>query len=163
MNQILGEKVPPPPPDAGQLPPDDPGNGKTFRQKLEAHRQRAECAVCHSRMDPLGFGLDNFDAIGRWRTKQGREPIDASGVLPDGTKFNGAQELKDILIQRKGQFLYTLSRKMLGYGLGRGLNRYDECVIKDEVKALEASDDRSSALIETIVLSKPFLFRYTGK
>ena len=164
LEQLLGERVPPPPPTAGQLPQDDhQSDGLTFRQRLEQHRANPECASCHARMDPLGFGLENFDAIGRWRTTQENEPIDATGVLPDGTRFNGARELKDVLIHRKSQFLYNFSRKLLGYALGRELNRFDECVIKDGLKALDASGDRLESLVETIVLSKPFQYRYVKR
>ena len=114
-------------------------------------------------MDPLGFGLENFDAIGRWRTSMGSEPIDATGVLPNGENFNGPQQLKQILLRRKADFLHNFSRKLLGYALGRELNKFDECVLKDAANALSGTDNRPSALIETIVLSKPFLFRYATR
>ena len=164
LEQLLGEKIPPPPPTAGQLPPDDhQADGLTFRQRLEAHRSNPECAACHAKMDPIGFGLENFDAIGRWRTTQLNHPIDSSGVLTDGTKFSGPRELKEVLLKRKEQFLYNFSRKMLGYALGRSLNRFDECVIKEGVKNLEANDDKPGALVETIVLSAPFQYRYAKR
>jgi hypothetical protein len=164
LEQLLGERVPPPPPTAGQLPPDDrQADGLTLRQRLEKHRSSPECASCHARMDPIGFGLDNFDAIGRWRTSEANEPVDASGVLPDGTHFSGPQQLRQILLRRKGEFLYTFSRKLLGYALGRSLNRFDECVIQDGVKAMQADGDKPESLIETIVLSTPFQYRYVKK
>jgi hypothetical protein len=164
LEQLLGERIPPPPPLVSQLPPDDRNrHGLTFRQQLEEHRANPECAACHSRMDPLGFGLENFDAIGRWRTSLGNEPIDATGVLPNGEKFNGPQQLKQILLRRKADFLRNFSRKLLGYALGRELNKFDECVLKDAAFALQGTDNRPSALIETIVLSKPFLFRYATR
>jgi cytochrome c553 len=165
LEQLLGERIPPPPPTAGQLPPDDhQTDGLTLRQRLEKHRSMPECASCHARMDPLGFGMENFDAIGRWRTTQAAgEPIDSSGVLSDGTKFDGPQQLRGVLIRRKGEFLYNFSRKMLGYALGRSLNRFDECVIKDGVAAMEADGDKPGALLETIVLSAPFQYRYVKK
>lgn len=164
LEQLLGQRIPPPPPNAGQLPPDDhQTDGLTLRQRLEKHRSTPECASCHARMDPIGFGLENFDAIGRWRTTQSNEPIDSSGVLPDGTKFSGPEQLRDVLLQRKDEFLYNFSRKLLGYALGRSLNRFDECVIKDGVKAMEADGDKPSALIESIVLSAPFQYRYAKK
>jgi hypothetical protein len=164
LEQLLGERIPPPPPTAGQLPPDDRNRrGLTFRQQLEEHRANPECAACHSRMDPLGFGLENFDAIGRWRTSMGSEPIDATGVLPNGERFNGPRQLKQILLWRKADFLHNFSRKLLGYALGRELNKFDECVLKDAANALNGTDNRPSALIETIVLSKPFLFRYATR
>ncbi|HEY2588471.1 MAG TPA: DUF1592 domain-containing protein [Tepidisphaeraceae bacterium] len=164
LEQLLGERIPPPPPTAGQLPPDDhQADGLTLRQRMEKHRSNPECASCHARMDPIGFGLENFDAIGRWRTTETGEPVDASGVLPDGTRFNGPQQLRDVLLRRKGEFLYNFSRKLLGYALGRSLNRFDECVIQDGVKAMEADGDKPEALIETIVLSTPFEYRYVKK
>ena len=164
LEQLLGERVPPPPPTAGKLPADDhQTGGLTFRQRLEQHRSNPECASCHARMDPIGFGLENFDAIGRWRSTQGGEPVDASGVLPDGAKFDGPRQLRAVLLKRKAQFLHNFSRKLLGYALGRGLGKFDDCVIKDAVAALAASDDRPSALFETIVLSKPFQYRYAKR
>jgi hypothetical protein len=164
LEQLLGERVPPPPPTAGQLPPDDhQADGLSFRHRLELHRANPECASCHARMDPLGFGLENFDAIGRWRTRQADAPIDATGVLPNGKKFDGPRGLKDVLLGRKAQFLHNFSRKLLGYALGRGLNRFDECVIDNGVKALEADGDKPAALIERIVLSAPFQYRFAKK
>jgi cytochrome c553 len=164
LEQLLGEHVPPPPPTAGKLPPDDhQADGLTLRQRLEKHRSNPECASCHARMDPIGFGLENFDAIGRWRKTEASEPVDASGVLPDGTQFSGPQQLRGALLKRKGEFLYNFSRKLLGYGLGRSLNRFDECVIQDGVKAMQAEGDKPEPLIETIVLSTPFQYRYVKK
>lgn len=164
LEQLLGERIPPPPPTAGQLPPDDhQADGLTLRQRLEKHRSSPECASCHARMDPIGFGLENFDAIGRWRTSDATAPVDASGVLTDGTQFSGPQQLREVLLRRKGEFLYNLSRKLLGYALGRSLNRFDECVIQDGVKAMEADADKPESLIETIVLSTPFQYRYVKK
>lgn len=164
LEQLLGQRIPPPPPTVPQLPQDDrQTGGMTFRQQLEEHRKNPECAGCHARMDPIGFGLENFDAIGRWRTQQGDGPVDASGVLPSGEKFSGPQELKAILLRNRGEFLNNVSRKMLGYALGRELNKFDQCVLKDAAAALAGSDNRPSALIQTIVLSKPFLYRYATK
>lgn len=164
LEQLLGERIPPPPPTAGRLPPDDrQADGLTFRQRLEKHRSNPECASCHSRMDPMGFGLENFDAIGRWRTTEAGAPIDATGVLPDGERFDGPLQLKDVLLKHKDQFLRNFSRKLLGYALGRGLDRFDQCVVKDSLKSLDANGDRPSALIDTIVLSTPFQYRYAKK
>jgi hypothetical protein len=164
LEQLLGQRIPPPPPTTPQLPQDDRStDGISFRQRLEMHRANPECASCHSRMDPIGFGLENFDAIGRWRTSSADGPVDASGVLPDGRRFSGARELKAILLKDKDEFLANFSRKMLGYALGRELNKFDVCVLKDAGNALKGSDNRPSALIQTIVLSKPFLYRYAAK
>jgi hypothetical protein len=164
LAEILGGKVPPPPPDVPSLPADDkPVDGLTLRQRLEQHRSKAECASCHNRLDPLGFGLENFDPVGRWRDEIAGDPVDASGELPGGQKFNGPAELKTVLLNRKQDFLRNLTRKMLSYALGRELNRFDDCVVRDTLKALEAGEFRSSILFEQIVLSYPFRHRYAKK
>jgi len=163
LEQILGDRVPPPPPDAGTLSEEHEGEEpKTLRARLELHREKAECASCHDRMDPIGFGLQNFDAVGRWRNDHNGLPIDSSGVLPSGEEFSGPKELKAILLARKDAFARNLSRKMLGYALGRSLNRYDQCVIDDSLKALSENEYRPTALITEIVLSYPFRHRYSG-
>ncbi|MBA3481559.1 MAG: DUF1592 domain-containing protein [Pirellulales bacterium] len=164
LEQLLGAHIPPPPPDAGVLPEDDRTHaGLTLREQLEAHRTKPECAACHQRMDPLGFGLESFDAIGRWRHHSNGLSVDARGELPSGEAFTGPAELKQVLLSRKQEFLSNLSRKMFGYAMGRGLGRFDECVIKDCVKALEANEYRSSVLVEEIVLSYAFQHRYGKK
>lgn len=163
LEQLLGDRVPPPPPNVPALPENDhPVDGLSFREQLEMHRKNPECASCHERMDPIGFGLENFDPIGRWRTELSGEPIDAQGVLPSGQSFNGPIELKTILMARKDDFARHLSQKMLGYALGRPLTAYDQCVISDSVTALQANEYRASALITEIVLSFPFRHRYSG-
>src|SRR5438045_2584995 len=102
LDAVLGAPPPPPPADVPELPKDDAAkDGLTFRQRLEQHRTRAECAACHSRMDPIGFGLENFDPVGRWRTTQAGQPVDSAGVLTNGEKFAGPAELKKILLDRK--------------------------------------------------------------
>jgi hypothetical protein len=165
LETLLGSVVPPPPPNAGKLPDDDHAAARdlTFRQQLEAHRTKPECAACHSRMDPLGFGLENFDAIGRWRHHQNGQPVDSSGQLPSGETFSGPAQLKHVLLSHKDEFIHNLTRKMLGYALGRGLNKFDDCVVERGVQTLAANDYRPSALIETIVLSYPFQHRYARK
>jgi hypothetical protein len=135
-----------------------------LRQQLEKHRSRPECASCHQRIDPLGFGLENFDPLGRWRSDQNGQPIDTLGVLPGGEKFNGPAELKKLLLgKRRPEFLRNLSRRMLGYALGREVNRVDQCVVEGCVKALERGEFRVSRLLETIVVSYPFSHRYHKK
>ncbi|MGH9667341.1 MAG: DUF1592 domain-containing protein, partial [Bryobacteraceae bacterium] len=125
LENILNAPPPPPPPDVPNLDASGVGITGTMRQQLEKHRSNPVCASCHSRMDPLGFGLSNFDAIGRWRTHDGKFPIDASGTLPNGEKFNGPAELKKILMGDKDAFSHCLAEKMLTYALGRGLESYD--------------------------------------
>jgi hypothetical protein len=142
---------------------DAAADGLSFRKQLEKHRTNAECASCHARMDPLGFGLENFDPLGRWRTAAGGQPVDAAGELPGGEKFSGPAELKDVLLKRKTEFLQALGRKLFGYALGRKLYPFDQCVIDDGVKALSENGHRSSVLVERIVLSYPFRHRYVKK
>jgi hypothetical protein len=164
LEDLLGSRVPPPPPNAGELPKDDRNaQGLSFRKQLELHRSRSECASCHQRMDPLGFGLENFDPVGRFRTTQAGQPIDAVGELPSGEKFNGPRELRAVLLKQKTEFLRNLARKMLGYALGRQLYRFDQCVIDDSLKALEADGYKASVLIERIALSYPFRHRYVKR
>ncbi len=161
LEELLGADVPPPPPNVPVLnEKDKTAKELTLRQQLEKHRSKAECAGCHSRMDPLGFGLENFDPLGRWRQDQGGKPIDSAGILPTGEKFDGPAELKKVLLEkRRPEFLRNLSRKMLGYALTREINRVDMCVVEDCVKALEQEGFRSSRLLETIVASYPFRHR----
>lgn len=166
LEELLGTEVPPPPPDVPVINVGKKGAKSTlsFRQQLEKHRSKVECASCHNRMDPLGFGLENFDPLGRWRAEQGGQPVDNVGVLPTGEKFAGPSELKALLLEKKrSEFLRNLSRKMLGYALGREVNRVDMCVVQDCVKALEEGEFRSSRLLEAIVLSYPFAHRYSEK
>jgi hypothetical protein len=162
VEELLGTEVPPPPPDVPVLnerKKDD--TGETIRQKLEKHRSKAECAICHNRMDPLGFGLESLDVLGRKRTEVAGKPIDSVGVLPTGEKFDGPVELKRLLLEKRRQeYLRNLSRKMLGYALGREIKRADMKVVDDCVQALEQGEFRASRLLETIVLSYPFLHRY---
>jgi hypothetical protein len=162
LEELLGADVPPPPPDVPVLKRKSKGGeALTLRQQLEKHRSKVECASCHKRIDPLGFGLENFDPLGRWRSEQDGQPIDSAGVLPSGEKFNGPVELKKLLLdKRRPEFLRNLCRKMLGYALAREINRVDMCVVQDCVQALERGEYRASRLLETIVLSYPFSHRY---
>ncbi len=160
LEEILGASTPPPPPMVKSLPQDDrPQKGLTFRQQLEQHRTNPECANCHKRMDPLGFGLENFDPIGRWRDQISGQPLDASGQMVTGEKFNGPTELKKILENRKEEFIRNLTGKMLSYALGRGLEYYDIPVVKQLAKAVLQNECRSSTLIAEIVTSYPFQYR----
>jgi mono/diheme cytochrome c family protein len=155
LENILGTPPPPPPPDVPELDEDKELTG-SLRQRMEQHRAKPLCASCHQRMDPLGFGLENFDGLGAWRGKDGKFPIDASGVLPGGEKFNGPAELKAVLKEKKVDFCRCLTEKMLTYALGRGLEYYDKCVVDDIVAALAKNDYRFTALVLEIVKSEPF-------
>jgi hypothetical protein len=164
LEELLGADVPPPPPNVPELQTGEKAKAKTLRGQLELHRAKAECASCHNKMDPLGFGLENFDPIGRWRTESEGEPLDTTGSLPTGEKFKGPVELKKLLLdKRRPDFLRNLSRKMLGYALAREVNRVDLCVVGDCVKALEAGEYRVSRLLEAVVVSYPFSHRYHKK
>ncbi|MDB6020482.1 MAG: Protein of unknown function (DUF1587)/Protein of unknown function (DUF1592)/Protein of unknown [Pedosphaera sp.] len=160
LEQILGTPPPPPPPLVESLPKNDKVvDGLTLRQRLEKHREKPECASCHQRMDPLGFGLENFDAIGQWRTNIAGQPVDSSGVLPGGEKFQGPVELRKVLLNRREDFVRNLTEKMLAYSLGRGLDYYDTPTVRKISKTLAEHDYRSSVLITEIVKSYPFQFR----
>jgi hypothetical protein len=160
LEELLGQPPPPPPPDAGGLPAEDaPRNGLTFRQRLEEHRKKPQCAGCHARLDPLGFGLENFDAIGRWRTKIGSEPVDATGLMSSGEKFTGPAELKRLLLARKDDYARNVTERMLAYALGRGVEFHDMPSIAAITDKLRKDGYRSSTLVTEIVKSYPFQFR----
>jgi hypothetical protein len=127
-----------------------------LRQQLEAHRTQPMCAACHQKMDPLGFSLENYDAIGSWREADGKWPIDASGTLPDGRNFSGAPGLASVLREDREAFARAVTAKMLTFALGRGLERYDRRTVDAIAGRLEASDYRFSALVLEIVKSLPF-------
>jgi mono/diheme cytochrome c family protein len=156
LENMLDSAPPPPPPDVPPLDDAKVEATATLRQKLEAHRANPSCASCHDRMDPLGFGLENYDAIGAWRAEDNKQPVDSSGVLPDGQTFAGPGELKQVLLARKTDFTRCLTEKMLTYALGRGVEDFDTPVIDDIVAGVERSDYRFSALIYEIVRSLPF-------
>jgi hypothetical protein len=164
LDELLGNPVPPPPPGVPPLEQATADNAHlTLRQRLETHRLKPECAACHDRMDPLGFGLENFDPIGRWREQDGELPIDATGKLPSGEQFSGPAELKSVLLSRQHDFLNHLSRKLLGFALGRELNKFDTCIVETAVKRLHAEGLQSRVLIEEIACSYPFRNRYYKK
>ncbi|HVR69975.1 MAG TPA: DUF1592 domain-containing protein [Vicinamibacteria bacterium] len=153
--------APPPDPPAGTPRLDEAkiGAGMSLRQQMEAHRTNATCAACHQRMDPLGFGLENYDAIGAWRTSDGEFPIDASGKLPDGRTFGDPREMKTILRGDRDAFAVAITEKMLTYALGRGLERYDKPTVKAIARRLAEREYRLSALVDEIVKSRPFQMR----
>ena len=157
LDNLLGMPPPPPPPNVPLLK-ESGANGKpqSVRQRMEEHRQDPACAVCHVRMDPLGFALENFDAIGQWRTTSDGLPIDAAASLPDGTKFNGASGLRNILLSRRDQFADTFARKLLTYALGRELDYHDAPAVRQIVRESARNDYRWSSIILGIVKSTPF-------
>ena len=156
LEQILGTPPPPPPPNVEELEESKEAVASaSLRERLEIHRAKAECATCHSKMDPIGFAFENFDAIGAWRDLDGNFPIDPSGELPDGRRFNGARELINIL-KTEETFVRTITEKMLTFALGRGLEYYDKCATDEITAILIESDHQFSALVKAIVLSEPF-------
>lgn len=157
LEQLLGTPPPPPPPDVPELEDDKKGQlVGTLRQRMEQHRENPMCASCHDRMDPIGFGLENFDAVGRWRTRDGGEPIDASGELPGGRRFNGPAELIALLKTQQTQFTRNLVEKLATYALGRGLEPSDRCNVSEIADRVAKRGYRFSALVTEIVLSEPF-------
>jgi hypothetical protein len=160
LETLLGTPPPPPPPNVPELKEAHAGEApKTLRERLEQHRQNPACASCHNRIDPLGFGLENFDVLGRWRTEDAGKPIDAKGELPDGTKFDGPEQLKAALLARKDLFIHHLTSKMLGYALGRGLTLDDSCTVDRIVAELAKNGYKAHTLIQEIVLSVPFRYQ----
>ncbi|HXX94176.1 MAG TPA: DUF1592 domain-containing protein, partial [Planctomycetota bacterium] len=160
LETILGTPPPPPLPDAGELKDEPEGAEKlTVRQRLELHRADPSCAACHRRMDPIGIGFENYDAIGGWREKEGKLPLDVAGTLIDGRSFVGPVELKRILLTRKDDYVRCLAEKMLTYALGRGVEYFDTNVVKGIRKKLADQGYRFSALVMEIVRSAPFQYR----
>ena len=157
MENILGTPPPDPPADVPEIETTQKAlPAASFREQLELHRTKPICASCHQHMDPLGFGFENFDAIGRWRQVDGEFPIDSSGTLPGGEKFDGPIELIEILREREKDFVRSFTEKMLVFALGRGLRYYDQCAVEDIIKVLPSREYRFSAIVEQIVLSDPF-------
>jgi hypothetical protein len=157
LDNILNTPPPPPPPDVPELSEDAKVvSAASLRVRMEQHRTNPNCAVCHKSMDPLGFGFENFDAVGAWRTKDGKFDIDPSGELPNGQKFSGAKELVKILKTREAEFRRCLVEKMLTYALGRGLEFYDKCAVDDICQAMARDDNRFVTMVLAISHSDPF-------
>jgi hypothetical protein len=161
MESVLGTPPPPPPADVPALVETNKNTGKAFtmREAMEQHRANPACASCHARMDPLGFAFENFDAIGRWRTVSASAPIDASGTLPDGTRFDGAAGLRDALLRHPGQFAGTLAERLLTYALGRGVEFHDAPAVRAIAREAAGSDYRFASLVVGVVKSMPFQMR----
>ena len=165
LEAFLGTPPPPPPPDVPKLEEEAaPGAvGKTLRERLAQHRANAVCASCHSRIDGLGFALENYTVLGQWRDTDAGKPIDNSGELPDGTHFKGPRELKQALLERKDLFVHNLTAKLLGYALGRGLTLQDGCTVDAIAAQVGENDYSAQGLIEGIVLSVPFRYQAPAK
>jgi hypothetical protein len=158
LEQVLNTPPPPPPADVPPLDEQKTLTG-TLRQVMEQHRANPMCASCHARMDPIGFAFEHFDATGAWRDKEGGNDIDASGTLPDGRNFNGADGLQKILKAKKELFARCVAEKMLTYATGRGLEYYDRRAVDKIMAALGKDDYRFSTLLAEIVKSDPFQMR----
>jgi hypothetical protein len=161
LEQIIGEPPPPPPPAVPPLAEQGASGtaGLSLRQLMEKHRQDAVCASCHTKMDAIGFGFENFDAIGRWRSDDNGAPLDTAGTLPGGIKFKGPAELKAVFLGRKDAFTRSLTEKMLTFALGRGLRDYDDVVVDRIASAVIQDQYRFSTLVTKVVTSYPFMNR----
>jgi mono/diheme cytochrome c family protein len=161
LENLLAAAPPPPPPLVPSL--DDAKNGKkmTVREQMELHRKNPVCASCHTKMDPLGFSLENYDAVGAWRTGYAGQLVDASAVLPDGTKFEGPKGLQDILLSRKDQFIEAMTERLMTYALARGVESYDMPAVRQVRYQASQDDYRMQSIILGIVQSVPFSMRRT--
>jgi mono/diheme cytochrome c family protein len=159
LENILGAPPPAPPPDVPALDEASVGETASMREQLSQHRANPACSTCHERMDTLGFGLENYDAIGKWRTADGKFPVDSGGTLPNGRSFSTPAQMREILKDQVPEFARCLTEKMLTYALGRGLERYDNRTVREITRKLEASGYRFRSLVHEIVQSLPFLKR----
>jgi hypothetical protein len=157
LENLLAAPPPPAPPNVPQLEEGRRrGERASLRQRLELHRSNPSCAACHRLLDPLGFGLENYDAIGAWRTMDGRFAIDPAGELPNGDKFEGVQDLRAVLRKREGDFRRCLAEKLMTYALGRGMELDDECTLRSIANEMAQKEDKFSALVLAIVHSEQF-------
>jgi Protein of unknown function (DUF1592)/Protein of unknown function (DUF1588)/Protein of unknown function (DUF1585) len=165
LETLLGTPPPPPPPGIPELKPESAdGHPLTVRQQMEQHRSNSVCASCHLRMDPLGFAMENYDGVGKWRTRDAGGTIDPSGQLPDGTRFEGPAGLRQALLNgHRDEFISTMTEKMLTYALGRGVEYYDKPAVRSIAREAARDNYRISALITAIVSSTPFQMRETRK
>jgi hypothetical protein len=159
LNNLLGTPPPPPPPDVPALDDSKVGSDVSLRKQLEAHRANAVCASCHSKMDVLGFGLENYDAIGKWRTMDGKFPIDVGGTMPDGKSFTTAAGMRAILLDSMPEVARCMTEKIMTYALGRGIQPYDKRTVDQIQKDLAADGYRFQTLIHEVVTSLPFQSR----
>lgn len=164
LEVLLGTPPPPPPPGIEELKDDNKAQlSGTLRQRMEQHRANPNCAVCHQKLDPLGFGLENYDAVGAWRAKENDQKIDSSGVLPGGEKFDGPKELKTILMHKKDLFARNLADRLLTYALGRGMEIADRCVLDKIADSAKAGDYKMSVLILEVVRTESFRSKSTKR
>jgi hypothetical protein len=159
LTNMVGTPPPPPLPNVPALKDNTVSGTLSVRERLAEHRADPTCAICHNLMDPIGFSLENFDAVGRWRNLEEGKLVDASGGLPDGSKFTGIAGLEDALLERPDIFVGTLAEKLLTFALGRGVEHYDGPAIRKVVRDAQAADYRFSAIIVGLARSTPFTMR----
>tara|TARA_Y100000588_G_scaffold352144_1_gene404496 strand:+ start:260 stop:1447 length:1188 start_codon:yes stop_codon:yes gene_type:complete len=159
LENLLGAPPPPPPPDVPELPDRAGASPGSLREALEQHRANPACAVCHARLDPLGFSLESFDAVGAYRLAEQGRPIEAVGVLPDGTVVDGPRGLRGVLQARQVEFVETVAEKLLTYALGRGLTSSDRPAVRQIRRQVAVHDYRFSTLVAAVIDSVPFRFR----
>jgi Protein of unknown function (DUF1588)/Protein of unknown function (DUF1585) len=160
LDNLLGVPPPPPPEAVPALKENTSiGKGLPVRERLAEHRSNPACSGCHKLMDPVGFSMENYDAIGRWRTVEESKPIDAAGGLPDGSQFSGVSGLEQALLSRPEVFLGTFTEKLLTYALGRGVEYYDAPAVRKVLREARTQDFRFSSFIMGMVKSAPFQMR----
>jgi hypothetical protein len=160
LENMLGYPPPAPPPDVPALTENGRGQPpRSVRERMEQHRQSPACANCHAVMDPIGFSLDQFDAIGRSRTTESGMPVDATGMLPDGRTIDGVKGLRTLIVGQREQFVRTVTEKLLTYAIGRGAEHYDMPTVRRIARDAAATDYRWSSIILGIVKSQPFQMR----
>ncbi len=159
LENLLGTPAPPPPPDVPNLKENSTLAATSVRQRLAQHRENPACAACHDLMDPIGFALENYDAVGRWRDYEGEISVDSSGTMPDGKEIDNVSQLEQGILERPEVFAMTVTEKLMTFGLGRSVEASDGPAVRKIVRNAEPSDYRFSEIVEGIVLSKPFRFR----
>jgi hypothetical protein len=159
LENLLGAPPPPPPANVPTLNEADLGTQISMKERFEQHRKDPSCSPCHTLMDPIGFGLENYDAAGAWRTRDGKFPIDTTGTLPGGRTFTGSRGLKEILRLRSDEFVRNVTVKMLTYALGRGLEGADDATVESIARDVAARNYKFSALVLDVVKSNPFEMR----
>jgi hypothetical protein len=163
LENLLSAAPPPPPPNVPSLNTEKaPGKPLTLREAMIQHRASPACAGCHARMDPIGFAMENFDAVGRWRERDGEQPIDATGTFPEGTKFDGIPGLKKELLRQPEQFVGTVAERLLMYAVGRNLQYYDAPTVRTVMREAAPADYTLASLVLGIVKSRPFQMREAG-
>jgi hypothetical protein len=161
LETLIGTPPPPPEPDVPALDNGSVSESLPIRERLAAHRDKPACASCHEFIDPPGFALEHYDAVGRWREREGNVPVDASGGLPDGSRFHGADGIEAGLLARPEIFTATLTEKLLTFALGRGVEPFDGPAVREVLRKAAADNHRFSAIVLGIVHSTPFQMRET--